>query len=413
MEENINHLIARCEAYFRDTHYSAVTIRNNMNRWKWGILKFMKEKADENYSPPMGDEFLTHIDSLGVYTTGTINEYRQSIRKLNDMLELGFIRRTSREPREYPLNGLIGKDMSDFMESLNERRLHHKTMTLYHRHLSYFLEYLTSGKSLEKSEQIRESDIITYMEMCPNRARALPTIRTFLSYLWKSKRIQTDFEEFFKRFRIRLKERVPSYYSTEEIKQIETSINRNCGLGKRDYAMVLLASRLGLRASDIASLAFVDIDWENSRILKRMVKTGNDIELPLLPEVGNAIIDYIKNARPISDEKLIFLTHNSPYRPLSAYGVCGKINRLITESGVDVSGRHHGPHSLRHSLASALLGNSMTVDTISGVLGHQSSAPTMRYLSIDIASLAKCGLEVPPVLDSFYNQKGGIFYERR
>ena len=143
-----------------------------------------------------------------------------------------------------------------------------------------------------------------------------------------------------------------------------------------------------------------------------MVKTGNFIELPLLPEVGNAIIDYLKNGRPKSSAVNLFILHRPPYTSLSAYAVCSQINRLIALSGVNVAGKHHGLHSLRHSLASALLKKSTPIETISEVLGHQSCQSTMSYLSIDMESLRQCALEVPLVPDTFYNQKGVVFYER-
>ena len=159
-------------------------------------------------------------------------------------------------------------------------------------------------------------------------------------------------------------------------------------------------------------MTFDEIDWESNLIIKKMVKTGNFIELPLLPEVGNAIIDYLKNGRPKSSAVNLFILHRPQYTSLTAYAVCSQINRLITLSGVNVTGKHHGLHSLRHSLASALLKQSTPIETISEVLGHQSCQSTMSYLSIDMESLRQCALEVPLVPDTFYNQKGGVFYER-
>ena len=106
--------------------------------------------------------------------------------------------------------------------------------------------------------------------------------------------------------KLRKKERIPSYYTTEEIKVIENSVSRSSALGKRNYAMILLASRLGLRASDIMSLKFSDIDWDNDLIRLRIQKTGKTIELPLLADVGNAIIDYLRYGRPASTSQTYF-----------------------------------------------------------------------------------------------------------
>lgn len=220
------------------------------------------------------------------------------------------------------------------------------------------------------------------------------------------------FADFFISFKVKEKERIPSFYATDEVIKIEHSVNRNSPIGKRDYAMVLLASRLGLRSSDIATLTFSELDWANNILKKRMQKTGKFIELPLLAEVGNAIIDYLKNARPKSKSDMVFLLGRSPYSPLDAGVVSTQINNIIKRTGVDVKNRHHGAHALRHSLASAMLGMNTSIETISETLGHQSTEATMCYLKIDVESLKKCVLQVPLVPDSFYQQKGGAFYEK-
>lgn len=412
IEENLDHLIERCEVYLRDNRYADISISNHKTVWKRGIAKYMENIGLKIYSPPVGDECLYHLGSLNKYTDGTMNEFRRSVRMLNDMLIKGYIRRSSREPIEYKFDGAIGQAMEKFIAHQRTIRRADKTIGHHQRNLSYFLEYLTQAKKLDSPLDITEGDIIAYMEGCANKLSARYSIRMLMAYWHANGITQHDFEEFFQFFKVRRKERIPSYYSHDDIGIIEASVNRNCPLGKRDYAIILLASRLGLRASDISSLTFDEIDWENSMIRKRTVKTGTYIKLPLLPEVGDAIIDYLKNGRPYSDEKTVFIMHRTPYMSLSTYAICSKINLLIRYSGVEIAGRHHGLHSLRHSLASALLDKSTPIDTISEILGHQSTQSTMCYLSIDKDSLRECALEVPPVSETFYSQKGGCFYER-
>lgn len=173
----------------------------------------------------------------------------------------------------------------------------------------------------------------------------------------------------------------------------------------------MLASRLGLRASDIAYLRFSNIDWDKSEISLTQFKTSNPIKLPLLSDVGNAIIDYLQYGRFKSDSQQVFLSCRPPYIPATPSMVCGVIRGLIENSGITTDGRRHGPHSLRHSLVSNLLENTTPISVISGVLGHESSDTTMIYLRIDITSLKKCVLPIPSVSDDFYMQKGGAFYE--
>ena len=115
---------------------------------------------------------------------------------------------------------------------------------------------------------------------------------------------------------------------------IEESIDRSGSIGKRDYAMFLLATRLGLRASDIANLRFIDIDWENDEITITQYKTKKKITLPLLADIGNAIIDYLKYGRPKFTSQQVFISSRAPYKPATSSIVCGAIRGIIEDSNI-------------------------------------------------------------------------------
>src|SRR5690606_31405452 len=144
-------------------------------------------------------------------------------------------------------------------------------------------------------------------------------------------------------------------YKIDEIQRMISTIDRSRPCGKRNYAITLLASRLGLRASDIAGLKFENLLWEQSLISFNQYKTGRLLQLPLLAEVGEAIIDYLKYARPVSDEPYVFLSGRSPVGRIYSTSVTGVVQRAFIASGVNIEHRHYGPHALRHSLASLLL----------------------------------------------------------
>ncbi len=189
------------------------------------------------------------------------------------------------------------------------------------------------------------------------------------------------------------------------------SVERSSFMGRRDYAILLLAARLGLRNSDIANIKFENLFWEKNMIRLFQYKTDKEIELPLLSEVGNAIIDYLKYSRQYSEEPYVFLTSRSPVKPLTIMGITNIVGRAFAKSGINIKNRRHGPHALRHSLAQRLLEQQTMLPVISEVLGHENIESTRFYLRVDINSMRQCALDVPPVSPSFYNQKGGIFYE--
>ena len=114
------------------------------------------------------------------------------------------------------------------------------------------------------------------------------------------------------------------------------SVEQSGPVGKRDYAILLLATRLGLRASDICRLEFDHLDWDHNVIAFIQYKTKKSIELPLLTDVGEAIVNYLRYGRPISGHSEIFLSARPPYRPMFRWGINGVISRIMRESGVDI-----------------------------------------------------------------------------
>jgi integrase len=188
------------------------------------------------------------------------------------------------------------------------------------------------------------------------------------------------------------------------------SIDRSNACGKRNYAIVLLAARLGLRASDIAGMRFENLHWEQSTIVLNQYKTGRELQLPLPAEVGAAIIDYLKYGRSVSEESYVFLLARSPFRRLHSCSITNLVNAAFIASGVNIAHRHHGPHALRHSLASLLLEQSTVLPVITEVLGHENCSSTKYYLRVDLTSMKQCMLDVPAVPKDFYSQKGGYFY---
>jgi integrase len=205
--------------------------------------------------------------------------------------------------------------------------------------------------------------------------------------------------------------KIPSIYTANEIKTLIAAADRCSAVGKRDYTIILLAARLGMRASDIANLKFENIFWEQNKINLTQFKTGQKLELPLLAEVGNAIVDYLKYSRPKSDEPFLFLCARSPFNSIHTPVVTKIVENMFVKTGINTKDRKHGPHALRHSLAGRLLERQTILPVISEVLGHKNIESTRFYLRIDLTSLRQCVLEVPGVSPGFYTQKGGWFYE--
>jgi site-specific recombinase XerD len=188
---------------------------------------------------------------------------------------------------------------------------------------------------------------------------------------------------------------IPSTFTKDEVQRLLKSVDRANPVGKRDYAIILTVARLGLRAVDVRGLKFENIDWYKQEIRIIQSKTKEPLTLPLLDDVGWAIIDYLKNGRPKSACEYIFIKHLGSFNELESnpYNILQKyLCRAMISCEFE---RRHGLHALRHSLASQLLEESVPLEVISGVLGHTNSKSTYVYLKIDIIQLRTCALEVP------------------
>jgi len=410
MKQEITKLTGDCLDYFNSNSYSQTRIDQYLSMWKRGILSYMKEKDLSIYTSDVGEDFIDSFikeDSITVHERDMV----RSVHVLTDFLHLGYARKRTFTPVEYPLNGEIGQQMQSLINHLHSLRRDETTVKVYQLYLSRFLTFL-EYEQVKTVSGIKERHVLKFIStMENNKVNVRTCIRVLFRY-WREQHVtEEDFLDLFDNFKCVKPEKIPSYYMASEVSVIEKTIDRCSGVGKRNYAMLLLASRLGLRASDIISLKFHNIDWQKNEIHLNQYKTEHPVVLPLLSDVGNAIIDYLQHGRFKSESRQIFLSARAPYVPATRNMVCSAISRTIQKSGLSIENRRHGSHAMRHSLASRLLENSVSIHVISGVLGHKNTESTMPYLRIDISSLLKCSLPVPPVSGDFYMQKGGMFYE--
>ena len=164
----------------------------------------------------------------------------------------------------------------------------------------------------------------------------------------------------------------PHLWTAEEIRRVLGAIDRESATGKRDYAMILATARLGLRICDLRHLALGDLDWRAKQIRIVQHKTGRPLRLPLLDDVGWAIIDYVRGGRPETACAKVFVKHRHPFGTFGgASSVASRLSRHAARAGIEF-GPHEvcGMHSLRGALAVAMIGNGAPMPVVSAVLGH-------------------------------------------
>jgi integrase/recombinase XerD len=220
-------------------------------------------------------------------------------------------------------------------------------------------------------------------------------LRSFLRYLHESGLHPENLAKVIPAIKARKQNRIPSVWTQENLTRLLDVIDRGNPAGKRDYAIILLATRLGLRTIDIKRLKLNNLKWRENRIELTQSKTAAVLNLPLLPDVGWAIIDYLKNGRPKVESPYIFLRQLAPLAPFSDED---RLHQIVVKymklAKIPISpDKKKGMHSLRHTLASRLLAENTPLPVISDILGHVSSDSTAVYLKVDVSRLRECALD--------------------
>jgi integrase len=401
----------------RNLHYRAKSAYNYQRCWR-GMARYMRDRNISVYSINVERKILfdrfknRSISSLSRFE----KEFYNGVKIFTEFVLTGNITISPRMVRNiYVFKGVVGKVISEYIIHKKGLRASPHTLRSYNRYLFQFNNYCIE-KNLRNIKQVDLNLVVSYLRDISRRkgypvGPILSIIRTFVKYLYDEKIILESYHDKIPKYKRIDQPKLPSTYSKKEINQLLKSVERFSAIGKRDYAVILMAARLGLRASDIACLKFENVLWDTSIIRLNQVKTGKELILPLLPDLGNAIIDYIKYGRHESEEPYIFLTQRPPYSRFESSNVVTHIvQRAFLKAGLATKQRRFGAHALRHTLGFRMLEESTVLPVISEVLGHKSTESTRYYLRIDLQSMKQCMLDVPAVPTAFYTQKGGIFY---
>src|SRR5256885_1465473 len=226
-------------------------------------------------------------------------------------------------------------------------------------------------------------------------SRIVSDVRSFLRFLTMRGILQKDLSAELPKIRVPKDATIPSVWDHELIVRLLGAVDRSSAKGKRDYAILLLACRLGLRAGDIRTLKLDDLRWEDSTIEITQAKTGTPLSLPLTNEVGEALIDHLKSGRPQSAHREVFLKVNPPFDP---FGDNDNLHHIIKYwrqlAGITFRcPQKRGLHSLRHTLATRLLEKGTPLPTIAEILGHTSLESTRIYAKADVEALRSLALD--------------------
>jgi site-specific recombinase XerD len=281
---------------------------------------------------------------------------------------------------------------------LQERGLSQATAVNYVPFVDLFLsERFRAGRL--SFGVLRAPDITGFVQrhahkLCPGRAQLLVTaLRSFFRYLQHQGKIASGLASCVPTVARWSFSTLPKSLPTTAIRRVLEHCNRQTPAGRRDYAILLLLARLGLRAGEIVALTLEDLDWENGRITIRG-KGGRWAQLPVPLEVGEAIADYLRKDRPRCSSRRVFIRERAPLAGFAnSIAVSSLVMRSLRRAGVDSP--RTGAHLFRHSLAADMLRHGASLDEIGDLLRHQSPNTTAIYAKVDLVALRTLALAWP------------------
>lgn len=220
---------------------------------------------------------------------------------------------------------------------------------------------------------------------------AIFCVRLFLHFLYERSLTDIDLSSSLPEL-VAARKMFHEGFSEDELDRLLAQPDKDTAIGKRDYAMMVLAAQSGLRACDVVRLKIDSIDWRTREIRLTQHKTGEPLSLPLEPESGNAVADYILNGRPDSVVKNIFLCHTGSIRSLDARSASSVVSKHMKQAGIPAKRRAF--HALRRTFGTRLLQNEIAFELIQQLLGHRDMDSMKPYLSVDEQGLKLCALSL-------------------
>ena len=388
--------------------YHGRSIRRYQSTWN-RLIKFAKQHNDEDkLTEKLIIQFLEYYgiksNELTYAKSGWRKHAEYNLKILWQFSRYGYFDRIHMLIQKLNMPKFMKKVLNEYIKYCESK--HYISQYCIHermRQIALFLDFVAT-EGIQTFEQIQAQHLSTFISTLwrySNRtvSRIVSDLRQFLNYLFLRDLITRDMSQALPKVHVSQDSKIPSVWDKRLITKLLSVVDRSAPKGKRDYAILLLACRLGLRTGEIRDLTLDQIDWEAETISIIQSKTQQTLTLPLTEEVGNALIDYIQFGRPKTHYRQVFLRLSPAAVPFSE----GAHLYPIVKYWKDLAGikfrskQHQGLHSLRHSLATYLLEEGTPFPVISNILGHRSVNSTMIYAKASVELLRQVALPITEV----------------
>jgi site-specific recombinase XerD len=402
-------LTAKMLSEMKLDNYSYNVTNRSVNYIYLALNQFCDENYYGMYSSDVGQAFIKlNAGRVPALSKAHMNTYKNSIARLDYALDGDYHwKPVSKEKQAYASSCFIGIVL-DYEDYLVQTQKTEPDIRNRIHVLARFLAHVEESNITEIAS-ITAPVIYSGFEHTGSKDEFCKSVKSFFRYAYRMNLLNKDLSFLVPEYIRHMP--TPTAYTSDEIFVILESIDRSTDAGKRNYCIVLIAARLGLRSCDIAGLTFENICTNDNTIRLIQKKTCEPITFPLLPEIKDALDDYTEHARPSSNQPYLFM--NIPQlnvKPLTPNNIYTIVSRIVNKSGVNTHNKRRGAHALRSSLASQLLEEGNSYSVIQKVLGHTSPEAVKHYVKIEVNKLRECALEVPAfqndLLSEFFRKAG-------
>lgn len=351
------------------------------------VREFMLLNEHRIYTSDIGRAFLNEQN----VANSTMSAYKCAIRRLNDYCN-GKEFRSHHENKTVNICNDYRQLLEDYLNDCIKKG--NKPGTIIHKRFAciHFLNFLSANGYHDIA--LINANIITSALLIFTNLDRYAEVRQFLKFLKGNGRINRDYAEIIphpKRV-----QPIPSVYTIDEIKLIEQHIDTSTDTGKRNIAIIRLATRMGLRSGDIVKLTMDEIDFSSGTIHLIQEKTGTPLELQMPQEVSDSIYTHLENSKKKHyPDRYVFHSMTAPYERITTSIIRHLVNDGMNKAGIKVGSRKHGPHAFRSSLASHMISDSNSYDVVRKILGHSDPNVIKHYAKTDIERLRLCAISPP------------------
>jgi site-specific recombinase XerD len=396
--ERIGELIQLLFAHLTKLGYSKDTLLTNKSILG-RLERYAVAKGTDAFSIELGREFVLNEFGHILGERDSSHNVNRAIHMLADFQKYGMIFKQS----SLTIKGFSDEYkplFEDFLGHLHKQGLADGSIATWRARMFRF-EYYLQNRGIRKFEQIELAHVNEYVESLAGFSTGtisatMGFLRRLFDFAHENGYHSVSYSDAIPSVRRVQSYRLPNVFTPEDVTKILSAANREHPIGRRNFAILLLVARTGLRIGDARELKFSSINWQNKTLSVVQGKTGKPLKLPLFEDVGWAIIDYLKHGRPVTDCEYVFVRHRAPYTKLSDV-LQAVIVKSVQTAGIRVEAdKPIGMHTFRHSIATSMLASGASITDIAQVLGHSEPESTQRYISVSVDMLRECALEVRP-----------------